>query len=249
MGRAAQSGFLAAHYANETLTGDQRIFGDRYGSVGPTLSGDGGYDTEQTTEGLGDEYRIVDSMHLKPFPSIISIHAPVAGVRDLLNEYELDPATVDSVTVWTSRASKEHVGWEYEPTGVMSAQGNIQYGIASLLEDGELTINAYTPEAIRRPTVVDRTNDIEILVDEKAGKSGSWSSKIEVRTSAGDTYSTTVDAPPGSPQNRLSQTELETKFKTQATEAISEEKADGLLEFIENIEDKPDVREIFDFLT
>lgn len=249
MGRAAQSGFLAAHYANETLTGDQRIFGDRYGSVGPTLSGEGGYDTEAVVSGLGDEYRIVDSMHLKPFPSIISIHAPVAGVRDILNEYELDPSTVESVTVWTSRASKEHVGWDYEPTGVMSAQGNIQYGIASLLEDGELSVNAYTPEAIRRQNVVDRTKDVEILVDDKASKSGSWSSKIELRTTDNQTYSTTVDAPPGSPQNRLSQGELETKFRTQATEAISEEKADGLLEFIRNIEEKPDVSKIFEFIT
>lgn len=249
MGRAAQSGFLAAHYANQTLTGDQRIFGDRYGSVGPTLSGEGGYASDQAMDGLGDEYRLVDSMHLKPFPSIISIHAPVAGVRDLLNKHELDPSTVESVTVWTSRASKEHVGWDYEPTGVMSAQGNIQYGIASLLEDGELTITAYTPDAIRRPNVVDRTNDVEILIDEKASESGSWSSKVELRTTDNQTYSTTVDAPPGSPQNRLSQTELETKFKTQATKAISDENADRLLEFIVGIEDEPDVRKIFELIT
>lgn len=249
MGRAAQSGYLATHFAREGLTGDQRIFGDRYGSIGRTLSGEGQYETDAVIAEIGDEYRMIDSMHLKPFPSIISIHAPVAGVRDILREHDLDPATVQAVTVWTSRASKEHVGWDYEPTGVMSAQGNIQYGIASLLEDGELTINAYTPEAIRRDSVVDRTKSIEILVDETAGEDGSWASKVELTTTDGETYSTIVNAPPGSPNNRFSQDELEGKFRTQATAALPEEKTEKLLEYIRDLEDQSDVSDMFSLVT
>lgn len=248
MGRAAESGYLGAIFANETLTGDQRIFGDRYGSIGPSLSGEGHYDRDAVIDSLGDEYELLDSVNLKPFPSIISVHAPVAAVRKLLEEERFDPDTVESVTVWTSQVTKDHVGWDYEPEGVMAAQGNIQYGIASLLEDGELSIDAYTEEAIRRQRVLERTNDIEIQAAEEFNEDESWGARVRVKTQDGKSYTTTVRDPPGSPTNRMDEDEIIAKFRNQAEKVLPDESVDSIVDFVFSIEEKNDVTEIFDYL-
>jgi 2-methylcitrate dehydratase PrpD len=248
MGRAAESGYLAALYAQESLTGDRKIFSDRYGSIGPALSGDGKFDTETCVNQLGENYELLQRMHLKPFPSIISVHPPVSGVHRILNQQDIKKDEVDRVTVWCSQVTKDKVGWPYEPEGVMSAQGNIQYAIASLLIDGELTIDAYTPEAIQRIEILEFVENINIISDNLGEDSRSYEAKVELKTDSGSTYKTTVSEPLGSPNNPMSDTELRSKFRNQAKKTVPTNNIDPLIDFMTSVKNQKSANTIFDYL-
>lgn len=238
MGKAAEAGYVAAGLAREGFTGDTKIFQDRYGAIGRTMSDD--YNIEEITAGLGSRYRIMDKLSLKPFPSVGQIHAPVDAIRGILEGEQIEPQEVENVVIYSTPTVKDHVGWEYEPTDVMSAQANIQYAVATLLVDGEVTIDAYTEEAIRRPEVLDRIEDISVVADDSL-EATTFGSVVEVTTDDG-TYENAVDTPRGYPEKFLSTDEIRAKFRNQAMKAVPEEDVDVLIDIISDIKSIDDIR-------
>lgn len=240
MGKAAEAGYLGAALARESFTGDMRIFEERYGAIGTTMSDD--YDTDTVVEELGNRYRIRDKLTLKPFPSVGQVHAPIDAVRELLEIHDINPSEVASVRVRTTPTVKDHVGWEYEPTDIMSAQSNIQYAVATLLVDGEVTVDAYTEDAIRRKDVLARINDVSIVVDESL-EDTTFGSAVEV-TSQGETYENAVHTPLGYPDNPMSDDEVEAKFRNQATKALPSESVDRIIDLVADLEVLDDLTEL-----
>lgn len=240
MGKAAEAGYLGAALARESFTGDTRIFAERYGAVGTTMSED--YDNDAVVTGLGEEYRMLDKLTFKPFPSVGQVHAPVDAVREVLAEHAVDPSDVRTVTVRTTPTVKDHVGWAYEPVDVMSAQSNIQYAVATLLVDGVVTIDAYTDDAIGRPAVLDRIEDVKIVVDESLAEE-TFGSIVEV-TVDGESWTNAVHTPRGYPSNPLTGDELKAKFRNQAKKALSADTVETLVELIDDLEHLDDVREL-----
>lgn len=240
MGKAAEAGYLGAALARESFTGDTRIFEERYGAIGTTMSDD--YDNDAVVDGLGDRYRILDKLTFKPFPSVGQVHAPVDAAKEILEEQGVDPREVTDVTVRATPTVKDHVGWEYEPEGVMSAQSNIQYALATLLIDGEVTINAYTDDAIRRPEVLDRIEDIKIVVDESLAEE-TFGSVVEI--SVDDrSWKNAVHTPRGYPENPMTEEEIRAKFQNQAEKALADAEIERLVNVIDGLEDVDDARKL-----
>lgn len=243
MGKAAEAGFLGAALARESFTGDTRIFQERYGAIGPTMSDN--YNIDAVVEGLGERYRILDKLTFKPFPSVGQVHAAVDAVRELLNRESFSRSEISSVTVRVTPTVKDHVGWEYEPTDVMSAQSNLQYGVATLLVDGEVTIDSYTPEAIGRERVLERIEDISVVIDESLEET-TFGSAVEL-TAAGNRFHNEVDEPRGYPSNPLDESEIRDKFTTQAEKRLSQSAIADLEELIFDLEEIGDVKTLIEY--
>jgi aconitate decarboxylase len=245
MGKAAEAGYLGAALAREGFTGDARIFQERYGAIGPTMSDD--YDVSALTAGLGSDYRLLEKLVFKPFPSVGQVHAPVDAVRAVLEQENLDRAAVESVTVRTTPTVKDHVGWAYEPADVMSAQANIQYAVASLLVDGDVTIGSYTESAIGREAIMDRIGDIDVVVDDSLADE-TFGAVAVVESGGGDRFEYAVEAPRGYPENPLSEGELEAKFRRQAGHVLDGESVDRVVDLVAAVESLPDVTVLVDAL-
>jgi 2-methylcitrate dehydratase PrpD len=95
LGRAAESGVLAASLANDGFTGPTTV-----------LEGEGGYlhafcnesDAAELTKGLGQNY---DSMAImmKRFACHITAHRPVEAMLDLRDEYKFTAADVEAIAI------------------------------------------------------------------------------------------------------------------------------------------------------
>lgn len=245
MGKAAEAGYLGAFLADESFTGDTGIFAERYGSIGPTMSDD--YDTDAVTADLGREYRLMDKLVFKPFPSVGQVHAPVDGLRTALEENDVDTDDVESVVVRTTSTVKDHVGWEYEPVDVMSAQANIQYAIATFLLDGSVDVDSYTESAIRRPEVLSRVSDVSVVVDEAIAEE-SFGAVVDVDTSQ-ETYTTAVETPLGYPENPMTDDQLLEKFRKQASKPLDDDAVETIIDRVLDIEAEDDVSELLGLLS
>lgn len=240
MGKAAEAGYLGAALARESFTGDTEIFQERYGAIGPTMSDD--YDIDAVVDGIGERYRLLDKLALKPFPSVGQVHAAVDATRSILASEGIDSSEVSSVRVRVTPTVKDHVGWEYEPTDVMSAQANIQYAIATLLVEGRVTVDAYAPEVIGRNAVLSRVEDV-VIVDDDSLDEETFGSVVEL-TTGGKTHSHAVDTPRGYPENPLSIAEIEAKFRDQAEIALPTDSVDRIIGMVDDLERVEDVGEI-----
>lgn len=252
MGKAAESGFLAAALARESFTGDTRIFQERWGAIGPTMSDD--YDIDAVTANLGRTYELLDKLSFKPYPSVGQTHPAITALSELIETNHLDGAEVSSIRVKTTPNAKEKSGWEFEPIGVMSAQSNIQYALATLLVDGAITLDAYTEDAIRRPEILERIDDITIAVDdalsdESGGFNARYNTIVEVDTATGDRYSNQVSLPKGFPDNPMSEDELIAKFTDQASRVLPQDTVEQTIAMVRDLENIDDISELIDPLT
>lgn len=245
MGKAGESGYLGVALAEQGFTGDTLIFEDRHGSIGPTMSDD--YNIPAVIDQLGSRYVTGEVLTLKPYPIIGGIHTSVDAVKAIMEENDLTPDDIEDMTIYQNETHKRHIGWEYEPRGVMAAQANIQYAVATFLEDGDVTVDAFTDEAIRRPNVLERVEDIDIEVDDSL-EDEKFGTIVELRTTAGDEYTKPLFTPPGMPPNTLSDEKLLSKFENQASKVLSGDNVDNVVDFLLNIEEQEDITELFDYL-
>lgn len=251
MGKAAESGYLGAILAEQSFTGDTKIFQERWGGIGHTMSDD--YDIPAITDELGETYEFLSKLTFKPFPSVGQTHPPATAIKQIVEDNDLDPSGITDVRVRVTDTAKEKAGWKFEPEGVMSAQGNMQYAIATYLVDGEIRIDAYTEEAIRRSEVLERIDDIEIvadstLVEDDTGFNSRYKTTVEAETADGNIYSATVSTPPGFPENPMSDEELVNKFTEQAAYVLDDEDINAVVKFVMNLEEQDDFAEIFQYL-
>lgn len=251
MGKAAESGFLAANFAEQGFTGDGHIFEERWGSITTTMSDE--YDIGAITKDLGDEYELLSNLSFKPFPSVGQVHPSVNALEAIVSEHDIDVDEIEKVDITLTEAGKEKAGWEFQPHGVMSAQGSIQYAITAYLLNGNLTIEDYTDDAINRPEIMERKSDVNIigddsLVEDASSYNARYRTVVEVETKNGQHYNRTIEIPKGFPSNPMTESEREEKFYRQASYAVSDSDAQAILNFILNIESQDDVSDVFEYM-
>lgn len=249
MGRAAESGYLAAHLALHSAQGDTEIWERTWGSL-YALAGEG-FNPEGVVERLGDEYAITDKLCIKPFPSIGTIHPSVTTVSELIKEHDIESEDVAHIRVFVTKNVEEKVGRDYEPIDVMSAQGSLKYALAAYLEDNELSIHDYTEEAIQRKDVINRTHNIDVVVDESLGTLGAYDFmddtpykrsrrvRLALTTTDGETYERIGDIPNGWPNNPLSEAKIRKKFRNLTRPVFDRDQVSTLQDSIlglENVE-------------
>ena len=249
MGKAAESGYLGAELSANGLTGDTRLFANRWGSISTTMAEDG--DPEAVTDGLGDRYELLEKLTLKPYPSVGQTHPAISGVENLLEESGLDGDEVAEVEIRVTEAAKDKSGWAYEPTGVMAAQSNIQYAVATLLLKGQLSVHDYTEAAISRPAVLGRVEDVSVIADQnlvtdESGFNARYTTELTLVTRDGTCYERRVDVPKGFPENPMTTDEIKEKFRDQAGAVLEDSAVEAAIDFVANIESVADVSQLLD---
>ena len=96
LGRAAESGVLAASLAGDGFTGPVSVLEGEFGFL-RVFCGDA-YDAGELTRGLGDSYA-TRSIMLKRFPCHITAHTSVQAILDLRAEHGYDGADVASIHI------------------------------------------------------------------------------------------------------------------------------------------------------
>jgi 2-methylcitrate dehydratase PrpD len=247
MGKAAESGYLGTALAEQNFTGDTHIFEERWGSIGTTMSED--YDPDAVTADLGSKYELLEKLSFKPYPSTGQCHPPTDALAEILETQKLVNEDVTNVTIRLTKAAKEKAGWPYEPLDVMSAQANMQYPLGTLLVDGEVTIESYTPEAVARPAVLDAIEErIDLVVDDflEVGDPSfaRYNTVAEVTTVDEKKYTAEMSIPRGFPQNPMSKAELTEKFRQQASYVLDDNSIEMCLNFVLSIDEQDDVSDL-----
>jgi 2-methylcitrate dehydratase PrpD len=241
-GRSSQSGFYAAALARNGYTGIERVFEEPYGGYCSTFMGSlEGCDLSKITDRLGTRYE-VERIKLKLYACNGSIHPSLEAIKTIRKRRPFVSADVSSVTVRCTNATFGHVGWKYEPSTatITSAQMNLSYGIAAMIETGDAFVEQFTEETIRSPRLADLARKVTAVHApefDELGPTHRHHTELTVNFTDGCSETETVIS-----RLPVSDEAVLAKYDRLARETLSGDQADELKRCILHLEDVSDAR-------
>lgn len=241
-GHAAEMGVRAAMLARDGFTADGAVLEDDLG-YGEVMTIRDGYDPSEITEGLGEDWNVMD-IGYKPYPSGVITHAAMDAMRELVVENDLTPETVDRITVILEDAASEML-IHAQPENALQAKFSIEFCLAAILREGEAGIHEFTDEYVTDPETratidkVERAFEEDLFGDNFAG----YGAVVRVQTIDGDELRADERFAPGSPNNPLSEERLRNKFFECAGTRMDRSQAEELETAIRTLDDDAPVSE------
>jgi len=203
LGRAAESGIIAARLAAEGFTGPPTVLEGEFGFLNAYCET---HDVTALTDGLGSVFETL-TICLKRYPCHITAHTPVAAIEALRAEHHVRAAEVEAVTVLGSRRAAALHG-QHDPQDLVMAQYSIPFCVAvGLLHDvsdpssfGQASLDDPATKALcRRVTVVD-------------GGAHGWATTVRIAMKDGRLLERRQEDFPGTPAHPLDPAALREKF-------------------------------------
>jgi aconitate decarboxylase len=249
-GRSAQAGVYGALLAAKGFTGIEDILEAPYGGFCSTFCDNP--NLSHLTQDLGERFETLN-VGCKLYPCCGSNHTSIDALKIILREHpEVRAENVSKIRIRTTRATKLHVGWSYEPKSMTTAQMNLPFCVAVLLHDRDFFVDQITEKSIRSEAILKTTKKIEVLEDpgfEALGDQGRHGVNLEVELQDGRSYSEKVLHAKGSDKHPMTRDETLKKFRLLAGRVLSRSRVERLEETLLNLEKLDDAGKIAKLLT
>jgi aconitate decarboxylase len=234
-GRAAQSGLYGALLAEAGYTGIVDVFESPYGGFCTTFSrSNDRFNLDELSWELGRQWETL-RISLKFYSCVGSNHTTLDAIRMLQAKTPFSADDVASIVVHGSQVTVEHVGWPYQPRGLVSAQLNLPFCVATLLLEGDAFVDQFTDAVVNDGRRIALSKRVSVVHDPSITERGSnyrHMVRVEVHLKNGTNLEQTVEAPRGSETSFASEADIVQKFKKLATHAVGEAKAEAIINLV-----------------
>lgn len=205
LGRAAESGILAARLAESGFEGPDTILEGGYGFLATYCAES---DPAQLTAGLGTHWE-TRTVCFKRYPCHVTAHTPVDAVRALRDEHGFGASDVAGVRV---RASAKVVSHHAATVAgdVMAMQYSVPYCVAIALVDDVTDPRAFGERALGNADV--HRLAARVACETWPESPSGWASDVHVTLRDGRTVQRSYDDFLGTPTHPLSAAQLRAKF-------------------------------------
>lgn len=247
-GHAAQSGVYCSLLARRGFTGISDLFDSEYGGYLSTFSP--ASDPSWITAGLGTTWE-VSHVGFKPYSTNGSCHPAIDVMLELRQAEGLRAEDVQRVDIRCSSATVKHVGWEYVPNSVTTAQMNLPYIVSVALTDGDAFVDQFTPERMIDPALVELSRRVRVSADPEIDARGDvarHAMRVEVHLRDGRVLRRAKEHAKGSSRSPLPVPDVVTKYFKLATKVVDQRQAADLHEAVNRLDELDDVRALTDLL-
>ena len=206
LGRAAESGVLAASLAGEGFTGPASVLEGEFGFLRVFCGSE--FDPHELTDGLGDSYA-TRSIMLKRFPCHITAHTSVQAILDLRAEHGYAAADVASIHI-EGNDKMARVNNIPLPADIMMAQYSIPFCVALAHVRDPRDPRSFDEGALREPQIRALAERVTITVTKDHPTP--LAAAVTVALKDGRVFTRCVAGFKGTPEQPLDQGELREKF-------------------------------------
>lgn len=207
LGRASESGILAARLAGAGYTGPETILEGKFGFL-DAYGVEAECEPELLTKGLGSEWE-VRRICLKRYACHINSHTPVQALRELMSEHRFSADDVAHLLVEGSERLMTHHNIP-EPRDIMKAQYSVPFCVAVALYRDPDDPRSFGESAVNDPAIRAAARALELR---KRAEPGSVrSSTVTVRLKDGREVTRRCDVYKGMPADPLTRDDLKRKF-------------------------------------
>ena len=240
-GHSSAVGVRSALLAQRGFAGPPSIFQGKF-SVMNALVDQG--DLAAVTKDLGTRFDILRA-RLKKYSAGGPFHTSLDGLLKIMEEQGLEADHLAEVIVQMPTRNKLLFGDDPPTLSV-----NPQYLLAVAAYDRKVELEAHSEDRAKDPRVWELKTRIRMAWSSELENDPKLHSAaiVEVKTRAGQTFTEKVVHPPGSPQNPLSQREIEDKFFSLSSRVISRRQAERIRDAVANLEKMQNLRELGDLI-
>lgn len=239
-GYAAHGGVIAAKLAARQVKGPRRIFEGDLGFY-RTYLGDGRYDLDAITEGLGNVWHTPD-IAIKMYPGAHRHHFFVESVLKLKEMHRFDPDDVDEICCFPS-AQHQHYNFTpvgYRPPNSHVARFSVPFLVAAALVEGQISVQTFSQQSIADQRILALAAKITYKVKEDA-EQPARRGHVLIRLRNGQILENIQSYIRGLPENPASEGDLSTKFRMNAEPVVGSDQSAAILNAVLNLEAVPDV--------
>ena len=250
-GRASQSGLYGALLAERGFTGIEDVFESEYGGFCTTFSRSRDrFDLGQLSAGLGEVWQTM-GVALKFYACVGSNHTTLDALQEIRKKRPFDVAQVEGIVVHGSHATADHVGWKYEPRSLTAAQLNLPFCVATLLLEGDCSVDQFTEDAVADPARIALADKVEVIADPQITAKGAnfrHTVRVEVHLRGGERPECTKEAPRGSERDFARPSEITRKFEQLARHALPQARVTELRDAVLGLEALDDAARLADLM-
>jgi 2-methylcitrate dehydratase PrpD len=238
-GHAAASGLRAAVLASRGFTGPGEILDGRRG-FWAVLSPHGHDESHVTGLGAPLAHWELRSNGLKPYANGVVSHPLQDAVIELRNRHAIAPASVRAIEARVHPLVLELMN-RADPAVGLEGKFSHQHCAAAALVDGAGHEAQFSDERVRDPLIASIRRLVRATPDDSLSEN---EVHVTIRLDGGVKHSTHIPHATGSPENPMSDAQLEGKFTTLAGERLGADRAARLLDAAWHLGGASDVREL-----
>jgi len=214
VGRAAQSGVIAARLAQAGLTASPDALEHRAGLL-MALSPEGKAELGRAFDAAHKEWHIVGhGLNIKRYPICYATHRSIDAALDLVTRHDIKPADVARIHVSAGQTQLMMLR-NARPQSGLEAKFSMQFAMAAALVARNVGLRELTDDFVRRPDVqaMFPRVSLEGVAAIQPGSNFAPADAVEITTTRGETFASgPVEHAKGSAERPLSRNELWTKF-------------------------------------
>jgi 2-methylcitrate dehydratase PrpD len=207
MGRAAESGVLAASLAAEGFTGPDTVLEGPFGFLNVYC---GEHDLPALTRDLGSEFATLRIM-LKRFPVHITSHTAVQAVEDLRREYGYRSEEVAAIHV-AGNPKMATINNIPAPTDLMMAQYSLPFCVALAHYHDARDPRSFNLKTFNDASIRALAARATVSIAEEARHGHTLASTVTVTLNDGRAFTRRVESFKGTPEQPLDRAEMRDKF-------------------------------------
>ena len=231
LGRAAESGVLAATLAGEGFTGPSSVLEGEFGFLRVYCNE---WDLAALTRGLGTEF-LTKNITMKRYACHMTAQNPVEATQDLRTEHQFSAADIASIVI----AGDERVATRNNipaPEDKMMAQYSVPFSVALSLYRDARDPRSFDDAVVRDPAILDLASRIKLTKALDQSRQDTTAT-VTIRLKDGREVSRRVTSFMGTPARPLDQAELKEKFMLM-TRHLDRSKMETMFERLQHIEDE-----------
>lgn len=241
--RGALSGLMAALLAQQGFVATHQFLTAADGGLYNTYSNGGR--PEVVADALGERWEL-DHIALRPWPSASAIQSMITAMFELVEKHGLTPGRTKNVRVALSKTAFEMHGGFGRYEGKFEALLSAHYAAAVTLHDRDLTLAQFEPARYADP-VLRRFAVEQVHVTCDPALVGSQA-VVEADTADGSTIVVRCQHPRGAPENPLSRSQIENKFRTYARTRLVDARIEEAIDRVARLERLESTRTLLDLL-
>jgi 2-methylcitrate dehydratase PrpD len=241
VGKAAQSGVLAALMAQHGADGPEMVFESPKG-IFPALAGKP-CDGPAIARDLGREFGLA-GVYFKKHAACRHIHAPLDAVAALMERQALPLEAIEAIEVETYSVAQSLTGQVSAGDSAIGAKFSIPVAVSLLLVFGRTDDSVFAPRCISDPRVQSLARKVRVRTTPERDRVFPRQRGALVTVHVGPhAYAHEVTHPRGEPENPLGEGEMRAKFEQNAGTLYPAARVDLIRDLILDIENRK-IREL-----
>ncbi len=240
---AARNAVFAALLAEAGMTGPEKVFEGKHG-----LENLVGRFELAPFAGNGRPFRITE-VTIKYFLSEGHSQSPITAALELSRQVTAED--IESVTIHTYKFAHEIIGSgaeKWRPVTREDADHSMPYVVAAVLIDRGFSDDIFAAERLRDPKLLKLIDRIEVREDPALTQlaTDKLPCRMEIRTRSGERKVAEVDYPRGHHLNRMSDDEVNDKYRGVARRTLSKDRVERALDALWHLDTAANLDAIFE---